>query len=146
LLWILGTNPAVSLPELHRIHAILEKEDLFVVVSDAFPTETTRRADVVLPTALWGEKTGAFTNADRTVHIAHRAVAPPGEARSDLDILLDFGRRMNFRDKTGAPLLKWQDARGAFEHFKALTHGRPCDYSGLTYELLTGGSGIQWPL
>ena len=47
------------------------------MVSDAFPTETTALADVVLPAALWGEKTGTFTNADRTVHLAEQAVAPP---------------------------------------------------------------------
>jgi NADH dehydrogenase/NADH:ubiquinone oxidoreductase subunit G len=88
LLWILGTNPAVSLPELGRVRAILEANEPFVVVQDAFLTETARLADVVLPAALWGEKTGTFTNADRTVHLSERAVDPPGEARPDLDIFL----------------------------------------------------------
>jgi anaerobic selenocysteine-containing dehydrogenase len=59
---------------------------LFVVVQDAFLTETAIHADVVLPTAIWGEKTGCFTNTDRTVHITHKAVEPPGESRSDFDI------------------------------------------------------------
>jgi anaerobic selenocysteine-containing dehydrogenase len=145
MLWITATNPAVSMPESARIRKILSLDSLFVVVNDAFPTETTERADVVFPAALWGEKTGTFTNADRTVHISHRAVEPPGEARSDLDILLDYARRMDFRDKDEAPLIKWTDARGAFEHFRELTRGRPCDYSGLGYELLSAGSGIQWP-
>jgi anaerobic selenocysteine-containing dehydrogenase len=54
-LWIIGTNPAVSLPELHRIRSILAQERLFVVVQDIFPTETTEFADVVLPAATWGE-------------------------------------------------------------------------------------------
>ena len=76
-LWIIGTNPAVSLPELQRIRSILERPELFVVVSDAFLTETAERADVVLPTAIWGEKTGTFTNADRTVHLSEQAVDPP---------------------------------------------------------------------
>jgi anaerobic selenocysteine-containing dehydrogenase len=80
LLWISGTNPAVSLPELPRIRSILASEELFVVVQDAFLTETARFADVVLPTAIWGEKTGTFTNTDRTVHLSERAVDPPGEA------------------------------------------------------------------
>src|SRR5690606_31459561 len=68
-LWISATNPAVSLPELARIRSILSDERLFVVVQDIFPTETTALADVVLPAAGWGEKTGIFTNTDRTVHL-----------------------------------------------------------------------------
>jgi anaerobic selenocysteine-containing dehydrogenase len=71
-LWISGTNPAVSLPELHRIRSILAQERLFLVVQDLFLTETAQLADVVLPAATWGEKTGTFTNADRTVHRARR--------------------------------------------------------------------------
>jgi anaerobic selenocysteine-containing dehydrogenase len=144
-LWIIGTNPAVSLPELHRIRKILAQENLFVVVQDAFLTETAELADVVLPAAMWGEKTGTFTNADRTVHISHKAVEPPGEARSDLDIFLDYARRMDFRDKDGEPLVKWPDAEGAFEHWKMCSKGWLCDYSGLSYAKLSRGSGIQWP-
>ena len=144
-LWIVCTNPAVSLPELHRVRKILAKESLFVVVQDAFMTETAELADVVLPAAMWGEKTGTFTNADRTVHISHKAVDPPGEARSDLDIFLDYARRMDFRDKDGQPLVKWTDAEGAFEHWKMCSKGWLCDYSGLSYARLSEGSGIQWP-
>src|SRR5687768_17903872 len=92
-LWIAGTNPAVSLPALGRIRQILSKESLFLVVSDGYLAETTDFADVVLPAALWGEKTGSYTNTDRTVHLSERAVAPPDEARSDLDIWLDYARR-----------------------------------------------------
>jgi len=145
MLWINGTNPAVSLPELPRIRRILEKEELFVIVQDAFMTETAERADVVLPAALWGEKMGCFTNADRTVHISYKAIDPPGEARSDLDIFLDYARRMDFRDKDGRPLIKWSDAEGAFEAWKECSRGRPCDYTGLSYAKLSEGPGIQWP-
>lgn len=145
MLWISGTNPAVSLPELGRIRRILKKRDLFLVVSDAFETETTEYADVVLPAALWGEKTGCFTNVDRTVHISQKAVNPPGEARSDLDMFLDYARRMDFRNKNGGPLITWRTAEEAFEAWKACSKGRPCDYSGMTYEKLSRTSGIQWP-
>jgi ferredoxin-nitrate reductase len=145
LLWISATNPAVSLPELHRIRKILEKEDLFVIVQDAFMTETSRLADVVLPAALWGEKTGCFTNVDRTVHISHKAIDPPGEARADLDIFLDYARRMEFKDKDGAALIKWNTSEEVFEGWKNCSRGRPCDYSGLSYSKLSEGSGIQWP-
>lgn len=144
-LWVSGTNPAVSLPELARIRALLAKDDLQLVVQDIFLTETAQLADVVLPAATWGEKTGVFTNADRTVHLSEKAVEPPGDAKPDLDIFLDYARRLDLRDKDGGPLVSWTDAEGAFEGWKACSRGRPCDYSGITYDKLRGGSGIQWP-
>ena len=142
--WVTGTNPAVSLPEAARVRSILRQERLFVVVQDIFLTETAQLADVVLPAATWGEKSGCFTNADRTAHISDKAVDPPGEARSDLDILLDYARRMDLRDKDGGPLVKWDDPESAFEAWKECSRGRPCDYSHISYDALRGGSGIQW--
>jgi len=143
-LWIIGTNPAVSLPELDRIRSILAQDRLFVVVSDAFLTETGELADVVLPTALWGEKTGTFTNADRTVHLSEQAVEPPGEARSDREIFLDFADRLGLEDKDGQPLLKWRTPEEVFNAWRECSRGRPCDYSEISYDALRGGSGIQW--
>jgi anaerobic selenocysteine-containing dehydrogenase len=145
LLWISATNPAVSMPDLARIRKILQKEDLLVIVQDCFMNETAALADVVLPAAIWGEKTGTFTCVDRTVHISHKAVEPPGEARADLDIFIEYARRMDFRDKDGAPLIKWNSPEEAFEAWKACTKGRPCDYTGMSYAKLSEGSGIQWP-
>ncbi|MGX5654705.1 molybdopterin oxidoreductase family protein, partial [Geodermatophilus nigrescens] len=145
MFWVICTNPAVSLPELARIRSILSQERLFLVVQDIFLTETAQLADVVLPAATWGEKTGTFTNADRTVHLTEKAVDPPGEARPDMDILIDFANRLGLQDKDGAPLVKWSDYEGAFEAWKECSRGRPCDYTGITYDKLRGGSGIQWP-
>ncbi|TQM57913.1 molybdopterin oxidoreductase family protein [Humibacillus xanthopallidus] len=145
LLWVSATNPAVSMPELARMRSILSQERLFLVVQDIFPTETTELADVVLPAATWGEKTGTFTNADRTVHLSEKAVEPPGEARSDLDIFVDFARRMGLQDKDGQPLVPWSTPEEAFDAWRECSRGRLCDYSGLSYEKLRGGGGIQWP-
>jgi anaerobic selenocysteine-containing dehydrogenase len=144
-LWISATNPAASLPDLARVRSILGQERLFVVVQDAFRTETAEFADVVLPAAMWGEKTGTFTNADRTVHLSEKAVDPPGQARPDLDIFLDYARRMGFTDADGAAFPPWHDPESAFEAWKAASKGRPCDYSGLSYGKLRAVSGIQWP-
>jgi anaerobic selenocysteine-containing dehydrogenase len=144
LFWIQATNPAVSMPELPRIREILQREGLFLVVQDLFLTETAQYADVVLPAATWGEKLGAFTCVDRTVHLSEKAVDPPGEARADLDIFLDYARRMDFRDKHGDPLLAYDDAEGAFEAWKACTKGRPNEYVGMTYDRLRESS-LQWP-
>ncbi|MCV7103367.1 molybdopterin oxidoreductase family protein, partial [Mycobacterium palustre] len=145
MLWVTATNPAVSLPELPRIRDILSQERLFLVVQDIFMTETAALADVVLPAAAWGEKTGTFTNADRTVHLSEKAVEPPGSARSDLEIFLNYARRMEFRDSDGQPFPPWTDPESAFEAWKKCSAGGPCDYTGLSYEKLRGGSGIQWP-
>jgi ferredoxin-nitrate reductase len=145
LLWISATNPAVSLPELARIRSILSKDELFVVVQDLFVTETAMLADVVLPGAGSAEKTGTLTNVDRTVHLCERAVEPPGDARPDLDIFLEYARRMDFRDRDGEPLIKWHDPESAFEAWKECSRGRPCDYTGMTYESLRDSRGIQWP-
>ena len=145
-LWVQATNPAVSLPELARVRSILSQERLFLVVQDLFLSETARLADVVLPAATWGEKTGAFTNADRTVHLSEKAVEPPGEARPDLDIFLDYARRLDLRDKDGGPLVHWSTPEQAFAAWVECSRGRPCDYSGLSHDLLRGGSGVQWPL
>jgi anaerobic selenocysteine-containing dehydrogenase len=145
MLWVSGTNPAVSLPELARIRSILSQDRLFLVVQDIFLSETAQLADVVLPAATWGEKTGTFTNADRTVHLSEKAVDPPGEAKPDLDIFLDYARRMELKDKDGRPLVKWDNPEAAFEAWKECSRGRPCDYTGLGYAKLRGGTGIQWP-
>jgi anaerobic selenocysteine-containing dehydrogenase len=145
LLWVSATNPVVSLPELARVRSILGQDRLFLVVQDIFRTETAELADVVLPAAAWGEKTGTFTNADRTVHLSEKAVDPPGSARPDVEIFLDYARRMDLRDKDGEPLPPWRDAESAFEAWKKCSAGRPCDYTGLSYDKLRGSSGIQWP-
>lgn len=80
-----------------------------------------------------------------TLGVIGKAIEPPGEARSDFDIFVDYARRMDFRDKNGAPLIKWQTPEQAFEAWKECSRGRPCDYSGLSYAKLTGKSGIQIP-
>lgn len=145
-LWISGTNPAVSMPELARIRRVLAGDDCFVVVSDGYATETTELADVVLPAALWAEKTGIHTNVDRTVHLSEKAVEPPGQARSDLDIFVDYARRLGLADRDGNPLPAWDTPRDAFAAWAACTAGRPCDYSGLSYAQLHERGGVQWPV
>lgn len=145
MFWISGTNPLVSLPNLQNVREVLTQKDLFLVVQDIFPTETTAIADVVLPAAAWGEKTGCFTNVDRTTHISLKAVEPPGEAKPDIDIFVDFSKRMDFRTKDGSPLMDSADPEKMFKSWQGLSKGRPCDYTGMSYEKLKDGVGIQWP-
>jgi anaerobic selenocysteine-containing dehydrogenase len=145
-LWISATNPAVSMPESSRIRKILSGDQCFVVVQDLFLTETAELADVVLPAAGWGEKTGCFTNVNRTVHLSEQAVQPPGDARSDLDIFLMYADAMGFTNRHDQPLIGWRTPEQAFDAWKAITAGRPVDYTGLSYDALRGPSGIPWPV
>jgi assimilatory nitrate reductase catalytic subunit len=97
-LWIIHTNPAVSMPEADRVRDAIAGCD-FVVVSDVTgATDTARLADVLLPAAAWAEKDGTVTNSDRTIS-RQRAVLPPfAGARPDWAILAEVGRRMGWND------------------------------------------------
>src|SRR5205823_13945692 len=93
-IWVAGTNPAVSLPDLHHVHRALGRAQL-VVVSDAYhPTETTRLADVLLPAAQWGEKEWTSTNSERMVSHSPKLWEAPGEALPDWQILARFARTL----------------------------------------------------
>jgi anaerobic selenocysteine-containing dehydrogenase len=143
-LWVIGTNPLVSLPDQNRTERIFRK--LFVVVQDPFvDADTVALADIYLPVAMWGEKTGCVTNADRTVNLLQKAVEPPGEAHTDFDIFVEVARRLGFHDRSGQPLLPFANPRDAFEEWKKVSKGRPCDYSGMTYEKLLAHGAIRWP-
>jgi len=95
-LWILSTNPAVSMPRAEGVRAALGACP-FVAVSDCWPTDTTRFADVVLPAAAWGEKDGTVTNSERCIS-RQRAFRPaPGDARPDWWMLKEVARRMGWQ-------------------------------------------------
>ena len=70
----------------------------FIVVSDAYPTVTAMAADLILPTAMWVEKEGAYGNAERRTHFWHELVKAPGEARSDLWQLMEFSKRFKIEE------------------------------------------------
>ena len=61
-----------------------------------------------------------------------------------MEMLIDYAARLGLKDKDGAPLIKWRTPEECFDAFKRMTRGRPCDYSGLSYEKLRGSGGIQW--
>lgn len=97
-LWIIHTNPAVTLPDADRVRAAIAKCD-FVVVSDVTgATDTARLADVLLPATAWGEKSGTVTNSDRTISRQRASLPPPGQARPDWQIIAEVGRRMGWQE------------------------------------------------
>jgi assimilatory nitrate reductase catalytic subunit len=94
-LWVMGTNPAVSMPDAGRVRAALKACE-FVVVSDVTQTDTTRYADVLLPAAGWGEKDGTVTNSERRISRQRGFIPLPGESRPDWWIVTEIARRMGF--------------------------------------------------
>jgi predicted molibdopterin-dependent oxidoreductase YjgC len=141
-LWIIGTNPLVSFPNIDVLKHALGNLD-FLVVQDGFhPTPTTELADLVLPAAIWGEKEGTYTNSERRVSKVNAAVAPPGEALADFDIFLALAELLGCRDEIYPG---WRRPADAFEEWRRVSAGRLCDYSGMTYEAIEKSGGIQWP-
>jgi anaerobic selenocysteine-containing dehydrogenase len=143
-MWVIGTNPLVSLPDQNRSERILRR--LFLVVQDPFvDAETVDLADIYFPAAMWGEKMGCVTNADRSVNLLLKAVEPPGEARSDFDIFVEVAGRLGFKDRDDGLLIPFKEPRDAFEEWRKVSKDRPCDYSGMTYELILEMGSVRWP-
>jgi assimilatory nitrate reductase catalytic subunit len=140
-LWIIATNPIVSYPNREVLEYALGQLDL-LVVQDGFETPTTALADVVLPAAIWGEKDGTYTNSERRVSRARRAVEPPGEAKADIDIVLALADHLGVRDEL---FPGWVTPEDAFDEWCRVSAGRLCDYSGITYGRIDEAGGVQWP-
>ena len=141
-LWIIATNPIVSFPNLKALQQALEGLEFLVVQDGYHPTPTSEYAHLVLPAAMWGEKEGTYTNSERRVSKVNRAVAPPGEAKSDFDIFLQFAGALGVRDEL---FPGWTKPADAFEEWKRVSAGRLCDYSGMTYKAIEQHGGVQWP-
>ena len=128
-LWIIHSNPAVTLPEADAVRAAIAGCD-FVVVSDVTgATDTARLAHVLLPAAAWAEKSGTVTNSDRTVSRQRAALPPPGQARPDWWALAQVARRMGFGG------FDWDGPAAIFREHAALSGiagglGRDFDISG----------------
>lgn len=139
-LWIMGTNPAVSLPNSKWVEDGLKKAEL-VITQDIFhPTETTLLSDVVLAGAQWCEKTGTFITSERRVELVEKMVEPPGEAKGDYEIICDIACAMGFGNN-----FNYSSPEEVFEEFKGITLGNVCDMGGVTYDRLTSGIGPQLP-
>jgi formate dehydrogenase major subunit len=132
-MYIMGENPAMSDPDVNHAREALAKLDM-LVVQDIFLTETAYLADVVLPASAFPEKTGTFTNTDRTVQLGREALAPPGDARKDLNIIVDMGRRLG---------LDWIYAHPR-EVFAEMRLAMP-SIAGITWERLMRDGAVTYP-
>jgi len=138
--WVMATNPLVSLPDGQRARAALERAELVVVQDPHHPTETSALAHAVLPAAAWPEKEGSMTSSERRIGLVRRAVAPPGEAKADWEIVAALARHLGYGEA-----FAWPDSAAVFDEFAACTAGRPCDMSGVSHERMRREGGLQWP-
>ncbi|WP_030167904.1 molybdopterin oxidoreductase family protein [Spirillospora albida] len=135
---LFGSNPVVSAPNAASVQDRLDALDL-LVVADFVPSETARRADVVLPTAQWAEESGTMTNLEGRVLRRRRAVPPPDGVRTDLEIISALANRL------AAPGDWSTDPRAVFGELRAASAGGVADYSGITYERIEAEGGVFWP-
>jgi ferredoxin-nitrate reductase len=139
-IWIACTNPMVSLPDSDRVARALQKARLVVVQDVSSRSDTLAYADIVLPAATWLEKEGTMTNSERRITYLPKVLDPPGEARADAEIILDFAGRMGW----GEAFSYESPADIYAEHVKT-TAGTECDISGLSYAILKERRSVQWP-
>ncbi|MBV0925986.1 formate dehydrogenase subunit alpha [Halomicroarcula limicola] len=132
-MYIIGENSALSEPGVNHAEEVLENLE-FLAVQDLFVTETAKYADVVLPACSFVEKTGTFTNTDRTVQKVNRVMEPKGDSRPDWRILQDLAGRMG-RD------WDYDSTAEIMEEVNSLT---PL-YGGVTHDRVENEGGLQWP-
>ena len=146
-LYIIGENPMTSEPDLNHTRHSLQKTE-FIVLQELFFSETAQFADVILPAASFAEKEGTFTNTERRVQRVRKAVAPPGEAKPDHEIIIELAKRMlalgAATPDPDAPYADWEyrSIVDVEEEINALT---PI-YAGVTWERLEAGEALHWPV
>jgi len=140
-LWLIATNPMTSMANTALMRKLLAKLD-FLVVQDAYAdVETNQYSHVFLPSAVWAEKEGCFTNTERRVNLIRNVVKPHGGSKTDLEIF----NQMATRFEEGRKIVFPETAEGVFDELKQLSKGRMLDYSGMTYDKIEANRGLQWP-
>jgi assimilatory nitrate reductase catalytic subunit len=136
-MWVMASNIAVSAP--HSLHMDEKLKQLdFLVVSDLFLSETAALAHVVLPTAQWAEESGTMTNLEGRVIRRRRAMTPPAEVRTDLEVMADLAKRIGVLGFSPEP-------GEIFEELGRASHGGKADYAGISYQRIDDEQGVFWP-
>ncbi len=136
---VICSNLMVSLPEVDVVRRALENLDPLVVI-DFFMSETAELADVVLPGSVWCEDEGTTTNLEGRVVKINRAADPPGEARRDVDIVVELARRLG-----RGQFFPYRSSRDVWEELRVASKGGVADYYGITWEKIDAQGGVFWP-
>lgn len=140
-IWIINTNPLVSMPDINMAEKAL-KNARFVVVQDISNlADTVNFADVVLPAAAWLEKEGTMTNAERRITYLPKALEAPGEALPDAEIIWEFAQKMGFQEA-----FNYQNTSEVYDEYVKITANTNVDVTGVNYDLLKNKRSVQWPL
>lgn len=137
-LFVHGSNVLVSAPDASVIRRRLESLDL-LVVCDFVPSETALLADYILPVTQWAEEEGTMTGLEGRVLRRRKAIDPPGEVRSELEIFAALAGRLD------APGIWSIDPREVFDELALASKGGRADYSGISYDRLDSGEALYWP-
>jgi assimilatory nitrate reductase catalytic subunit len=134
------------MPDQPTVRAGLARAELVVLQEAYANTETSQFADVQLPASTWGEKEGTVTNSERRISRVRAAIAPPGEARADWEIAVDFARRLEARLRPDLPtLFPYASPAEVFAEHAITTRGRDLDITGLSFARLDASGPQQWP-
>lgn len=139
-IWIICTNPVVSMPNANKIEKALKKAKFVVVQDISHNSETTKYADLLLPAAGWLEKEGTMTNSERRISYLPKVLDPPGEALPDAEILWKFAKEMDFRG------FDYDSVSEVYDEYCLMTKGTNIDISGLSYTRLKNEGSFQWPV
>lgn len=141
-LWVVATNPAHSWINQKRLRRLFDKLEFLVVQDMYHSTETAALADLILPAAGWGEKTGVFINSERRIGVVRPVSHPPGQALPDFDIVQKLAQAWGCADMFRA----WTTPEAVFKLLRDCTAERPCDITGIRdYAHIEELGGIQWP-
>ncbi|MDB5250222.1 MAG: molybdopterin-dependent oxidoreductase [Segetibacter sp.] len=138
-IWIMLTNPLVSMPDVRIVEEGLKKAKFVVVQETSNKPETLKYADVILPAATWAEKEGTMTNAERRISYLRKIVDAPGEAIPDAEIICRFAKKMGFHG------FDYNSPSEIYAEHVRTTEGTSIDISGLNYDILKEKQSVQWP-
>ncbi|MGX7688663.1 molybdopterin-dependent oxidoreductase [Flectobacillus roseus] len=139
-IWIVCTNPMVSLPNINAVEKGLQNAKYVVVQDISNRSDTVKYADVVLPAASWAEKNSVFTNSERRITFLPKLINAPGEAKDDTQIIVEFAQKMGFEKA-----FDYQNTAEVYAEHCRSTIGTNIDISGLSYEVLQQKRSVQWP-
>jgi ferredoxin-nitrate reductase len=138
-IWIVTTNPMVSLPDINMVEKGLQNAKFVVVQDISNRSDTVKYADVVLPAAAWAEKDSVFTNSERRITLLPKVIDAPGEALDDTEIIKRFAEKMGFGES-----FNYLTNSEIYDEHCLSTKGTNIDISGISHQYLKENRSHQW--
>ncbi|MCB9202886.1 MAG: molybdopterin-dependent oxidoreductase [Flavobacteriales bacterium] len=139
-IWIVCTNPMVSMPNVRKVEKALKKAKFVVVQDISNKSNTLEYADLVLPAAGWLEKEGTMTNSERRISYLPKVLDPPQEAKPDVQIIWEFAQKMGYHG------FDYKSAEEVYNEYIQMTKGTNIDITALSYSRLKKEGTFQYPV